>query len=409
MSDLENIKVIDGGICAVDGVNAAGTREGKYGLAVIEAKDSAAAAVFTKNKVVAAPVMHTKEMMKGGKLSLIVVNSGNANCFTGQDGIDDCNRIVEFASGLTGIPSNEIVTASTGVIGRRMTMDIILPLIEEAVPKVEHSAEASTDAAKSIMTTDTYHKEFAVEVDIDGEKVTVGGITKGVGMIAPNMGTMLGFIATDAVIESDMLDVALRKAVGKSFNMIVVDGDTSTNDTAILMANGKSGVDVVNDGVIDSRFQKALDFVCISLAKMMAHDGEGASKFIECKVIGALNDEDAIKASKSVISSSLVKSAIFGGDPNWGRIAAAVGYADVEMDQDKISISVSDDEITVDLVKEGEILAFEGTENLALAEKVMQNENVNILVNLYQGEAEATAWGCDLTYDYVKINAEYTT
>ncbi len=166
MSDLENIKVIDGGICAVDGVNAAGTREGKYGLAVIEAKDSAAAAVFTKNKVVAAPVMHTKEMMKGGKLSLIVVNSGNANCFTGQDGIDDCNRIVEFASGLTGIPSNEIVTASTGVIGRRMPMDIILPLIEEAVPKVEHSAEASTDAAKSIMTTDTYHKEFAVEVDI---------------------------------------------------------------------------------------------------------------------------------------------------------------------------------------------------------------------------------------------------
>ena len=290
MSDLENIKVIDGGICAVDGVNAAGTREGKYGLAVIEAKDSAAAAVFTKNKVVAAPVMHTKEMMKGGKLSLIVVNSGNANCFTGQDGIDDCNRIVEFASGLTGIPSNEIVTASTGVIGRRMPMDIILPLIEEAVPKVEHSAEASTDAAKSIMTTDTYHKEFAVEVDIDGEKVTVGGITKGVGMIAPNMGTMLGFIATDAVIESDMLDVALRKAVGKSFNMIVVDGDTSTNDTAILMANGKSGVDVVKDGEIDSRFQEALEYVAVSLAKMMAHDGEGATKFIECKVIGALNE-----------------------------------------------------------------------------------------------------------------------
>ena len=372
MSDLENIKVIDGGICAVEGVGAAGTREGKYGLAVIEAKDSAAAAVFTKNKVVAAPVMHTKEMMKGGKLSLIVVNSGNANCFTGQDGIDDCNRIVEFASGLTGIPSNEIVTASTGVIGRRMPMDIILPLIEEAVPKVEHSAEASTDAAKS-------------------------------------MGTMLGFIATDAVIESDMLDVALRKAVDKSFNMIVVDGDTSTNDTAILMANGKSGVDVVKDGEIDSRFQEALEYVAVSLAKMMAHDGEGATKFIECKVIGALNDEDAIKASKSVISSSLVKSAIFGGDPNWGRIAAAVGYADVEMDQDMISISVSDDEISVDLVKEGEILAFDGTENLSLAEKVMQNENVNILVNLYQGDSEATAWGCDLTYDYVKINAEYTT
>ncbi len=409
MSNLEDINIIEGGICAVDGVKAAGTREGKYGLAIIENINSNAAAVFTKNKVVAAPVLHTKEMIKGGKVSLIVVNSGNANCFTGRDGIDDCNKIVEFASDLTDIPSSEIVTASTGVIGRRMPMDIILPLVEKASTKLEHSIESSTDAAKSIMTTDTYHKEFAVEVEIKGKKVTIGGITKGVGMIAPNMGTMLAFIATDVEIAPDKLNIALKEAVNKSFNMIVVDGDTSTNDTAILMANGKSGVDVAENGEIDSKFQQALDFVCINLSKMMAHDGEGASKFIECKVKGASSQEDAIKASKSVISSSLVKSAIFGGDPNWGRIAAAVGYADVEMDQENISISLTDDEGSVDLVKEGEILAFEGTENLALAEKLMQNKNVNILINLYQGDFEATAWGCDLTYDYVKINAEYTT
>lgn len=407
---MSNIDIIKGGICAVEGVRAAGTREGKYGLTVIESKDSNASAVFTSNNVVAAPVIHTKEMIKGGKVSLVVANSGNANCFTGEDGIADCEKTIEFASGLTDIPSDEIATASTGVIGRKMPMDIILPLVEESISKLDNSLQSSTDAAKSLMTTDTYHKEFAVETTVNGKKVTIGGITKGVGMIAPNMGTMLCFLATDAVISSEMINKALKSAVNKSFNMIVVDGDESTNDMAILMANGKSGVEVAENGIVNEDFQEALDFLCISLAKMMAHDGEGATKFIECKVQGAISQEDAILASKSVISSSLVKSAIFGGDPNWGRIVAAVGYSGCAMDQNMISVSVSDDNANeAILVDQGKILAFEGTDELKEAEKIMQEKTVNILVDLFQGDATATAWGCDLTYDYVKINAEYTT
>lgn len=407
---MSNIDIIKGGICAVEGVRAAGTREGKYGLAVIESKDSNASAVFTSNNVVAAPVIHTKEMIKGGKVSLVVANSGNANCFTGEDGIADCDKTIEFASGLTDIPSDEIATASTGVIGRKMPMDIILPLVEESISKLDNSLQSSTDAAKSLMTTDTYHKEFAVETTVNGKKVTIGGITKGVGMIAPNMGTMLCFLATDAVISSEMINKALKSAVNKSFNMIVVDGDESTNDMAILMANGKSGVEVAENGIINENFQDALDFLCISLAKMMARDGEGATKFIECKVQGAASQDDAILASKSVISSSLVKSAIFGGDPNWGRIVAAVGYSGCAMDQNMISVSVSDENANeAILVDQGKILAFEGTDELKEAEKIMQEKTVNILVDLFQGDATATAWGCDLTYDYVKINAEYTT
>lgn len=407
---MSNIDIIKGGICAVEGVRAAGTREGKYGLTVIESKDSNASAVFTSNNVVAAPVIHTKEMIKGGKVSLVVANSGNANCFTGEDGIADCDKTIEFASGLTDIPSDEIATASTGVIGRKMPMDIILPLVEESISKLDNSLQSSTDAAKSLMTTDTYHKEFAVETTVNGKKVTIGGITKGVGMIAPNMGTMLCFLATDAVISSEMINKALKSAVNKSFNMIVVDGDESTNDMAILMANGKSGVEVAENGIVNEDFQDALDFLCISLAKMMARDGEGATKFIECKVQGAISQEDAILASKSVISSSLVKSAIFGGDPNWGRIVAAVGYSGCAMDQNMISVSVSDDNANeAILVDQGKILAFEGTDELKEAEKIMQEKTVNILVDLFQGDATATAWGCDLTYDYVKINAEYTT
>ena len=407
---MSNIKIINGGICAVEDVKAAGSRVGKYGLAVIESKNSTASGVFTSNKVVAAPVIHTREMIKGGKLSLVVVNSGNANCFTGEEGIADCVKTIEFASELTGVPVDEIATASTGVIGRKMPMDTILPLVEESISKLENSPENSTEAAKSLMTTDTYHKEFAVEVALEEGTVKIGGITKGVGMIAPNMGTMLCFLATDAVISSEDINKALKEAVNKSFNMIVVDGDESTNDMALLMANGKSGVEVAKDGVIDENFQEALNFICISLAKMMARDGEGATKFIECKVNGAKSDEDAIKASKSVISSSLVKSAIFGGDPNWGRIVAAVGYSGCEMDQTMITIALSDDNGNESiLVNKGEILAFDGTESLKKAEEIMQEKHVNILVDLYQGNSTATAWGCDLTYDYVKINAEYTT
>ena len=307
-------------------------------------------------------------------------------------------------------PKEEIAIASTGVIGRKMPMDIIEDVAYNTLSKLDDNPENSLDAAKAIMTTDTVPKEFAVEITLDNNEIVhIGGITKGTGMIAPNMGTMLCFLATDAVIDGSSIKKALKIAVEDSFNMIVVDGDESTNDTALLMANGSSNVDVVNNGEIDKNFQEGLNYICKMLAQKQVRDGEGASKFIEANVCGASSVEDAKKAAKSIISSSLFKAAVFGGDPNWGRIVCAVGYADVEMNQDTISVALSNKEDSVDLVKEGEILAFEGTDNLKIAEEIMCGEEIIVNVDLNSGDKSATAWGCDLTYDYVKINAEYTT
>ena len=260
------------------------------------------------------------------------------------------------------------------------------------------------------MTTDTFPKECALEVTLtSGETVKIAGITKGSGMIAPNMGTMLSFIVTDAVIPADEIKKALKASADISFNMIVVDGDESTNDTCLMMANGASGVEVVKDGEMDSNFQEALNYLCIDLAKKMARDGEGATKFIEANVCNARNDEDARLAAKSIISSSLFKSAVFGGDPNWGRIVSAIGYSGCDLNPDIVTISIADDTDDVDLVKNGEILAFEDTPYLERAEKIMQSKNITVNIDMDLGDGEATAWGCDLTYDYVKINAEYTT
>ena len=280
----------------------------------------------------------------------------------------------------------------------------------ESLSKLGDEPENSLAAAKTIMTTDTFPKECAVEVTLNnGETVRIAGITKGSGMIAPNMGTMLSFIVTDAVIPADEIKKALKKAANISFNMIVVDGDESTNDTCLMMANGASGVDVVNNGELDSNFQEALNYLCIDLAKKMARDGEGATKFIEANVYNAKTDDDARLAAKSIISSSLFKSAVFGGDPNWGRIVSAIGYSGCDLNPDIVTISSADDVDDVDLVKHGEILAFEDTPYLERAEKIMQSKNVTVNIDMDLGEGEATAWGCDLTYDYVKINAEYTT
>ncbi|PWB86601.1 arginine biosynthesis bifunctional protein ArgJ [Methanobrevibacter woesei] len=404
------IKDISGGLCAVNGVKVAGSRNGKYGVAIIDCPNSVASAVFTTNKVSAAPVKYTKEVIKNGKISAVFVNSGNANCFTGQQGIEDCKYLVNLISKDLNYPKEEIAIASTGVIGRKMPMDIIEDVAYNALSNLDNNPENSLDAAKAIMTTDTVPKEFAVEITLDNNEIVhIGGITKGTGMIAPNMGTMLCFLATDAVIDGSSIKKALKIAVEDSFNMIVVDGDESTNDTALLMANGSSNVDVVNNGEIDKNFQEGLNYICKMLAQKQVRDGEGASKFIEANVCGASSIEDAKKAAKSIISSSLFKAAVFGGDPNWGRIVCAVGYADVEMNQDIISVALSNKEDSVDLVKEGEILAFEGTDNLKIAEEIMCGEEIIVNVDLNSGDKSATAWGCDLTYDYVKINAEYTT
>ncbi|MBE6492797.1 MAG: bifunctional ornithine acetyltransferase/N-acetylglutamate synthase [Methanobrevibacter sp.] len=407
---MDFIKYLDGGFSVIENLEVSGAREGKYGVTIIVSRNSTASAVFTSNKVVAAPVKYTKNVVKKGIVSAIFVNSGNANCFTGEQGLKDCETLVELLSRDLEIPKEEIAISSTGVIGREMPIDIISKVAYESISNLGSEPENSLAAARAIMTTDTFPKECALEVTLTtGETVKIAGITKGSGMIAPNMGTMLSYIVSDAVIPANEINNALKKAADISFNMIVVDGDESTNDTCLMLANGASGVEVVKDGKIDPNFQEALNCLCIDLAKKMARDGEGATKFIEANVCGARNLEDARLAAKSIISSSLFKSAVFGGDPNWGRIVSAIGYSGCDLNPDIVTISVADDEDDVDLVRKGEILAFEDTPYLERAEKIMQSKNVIVNIDMDLGDGCATAWGCDLTYDYVKINAEYTT
>jgi glutamate N-acetyltransferase/amino-acid N-acetyltransferase len=407
---MEFIKELDGGFSVIENLEVSGAREGKFGVTVIVSRNSTASAVFTSNKVVAASVEYTKNVIKNGIVSAVFVNSGNANCFTGEQGFKDCETLVELVSRDLKIPKDEIAIASTGVIGREMPIDIISKVAYESLSKLGNKPENSLAAAKAIMTTDTFPKECAVEVTLTtGETVKIAGITKGSGMIAPNMGTMLSFIVTDAEISSEYINKALKQAADLSFNMIVVDGDESTNDTCLMMANGQSNVNVVNDGQVDPNFQEALNYLCINLAKKMARDGEGATKFLEANVYGAKDQNDAKLAAKSIISSSLFKSAVFGGDPNWGRIVSAIGYSGCDLNPDIVTIAIADDEDEVDLVRKGEILAFENTPYLERAEKIMQSKNVTVNIDMYLGDGQATAWGCDLTYDYVKINAEYTT
>ena len=407
---MNYIRNIDGGFSVIENLKVSGAREGKYGVSIILCPNSTASGVFTSNKVVAASVKYTKNVLKKGIVSAVFVNSGNANCFTGEQGLKDCETLVELVARDLKLPKDEIAISSTGVIGREMPIDTISKVAYESLSKLGNQPENSLAAAKAIMTTDTFPKECAVEVTLTtGEVVKIAGITKGSGMIAPNMGTMLSFIVTDAVIPAKEINNAIKQAADISFNMIVVDGDESTNDTCLLMANGASGVEVVKDGKIDENFQEALNYLCIDLAKKMARDGEGATKFIEANVCGAKDLNDARLAAKSIISSSLFKSAVFGGDPNLGRIVSAIGYSGCDLNPDIVTIAIADDADEVDLVKNGEILAFEDTPYLERAEKIMQSKNVIVNIDLDLGDFEATAWGCDLTYDYVKINAEYTT
>ncbi len=407
---MSYIKEIDGGFSNIKNLKVSGAREGKYGVSIIYAPNSTVSGVFTTNKVVAAPVTYTKSIVEKGQISAIFVNSGNANCFTGQKGIEDCQSLVKFLSDKLNVSDDEIAICSTGVIGREMPMDIISKVANESISKLGSNADNSLEAAKAIMTTDTFPKENALEVTLTtGEIVKIAGISKGSGMIAPNMATMLAFIVTDAIIDQESIKEAIKTASDLSFNMIVVDGDESTNDTCLMLANGASDVNVVKDGKIDVNFQNALNQLCINLAKKMARDGEGASKFIETNVVGAKSYNDAKLAVKSVITSPLFKSAVFGGDPNWGRIVSAIGYSGCELNPDIVTIAIADENNEVDLVKKGEILAFENTSNLKCAEKIMQSKNIIVNIDLFLGDGEATGWGCDLTYDYVKINAEYTT
>jgi glutamate N-acetyltransferase/amino-acid N-acetyltransferase len=298
----------------------------------------------------------------------------------------------------------DVAVASTGIIGKKLHMEVITPLIKKAINNLENSNKASTYAAEAIMTTDTFSKEISVETELkNGKKVRIGGITKGSGMIAPNMGTMLSFITTDIDATPNELKIALKKAVESTFNMIVVDGDESTNDTVVLMTSGSSG------GSIDENFQEALEYVCSRLARMIATDGEGATKLIEVQLTGATTTKDARSAAKAVVSSSLVKTAVFGADPNWGRIIAAVGYSGADMDENSISICLGSDKKTVKIVDKGVVIVTEPSKDHEDAEEIMKENHIKIMIDIGLGDGLATAYGCDLSYEYVSINAEYST
>ncbi len=380
-------------ICAVEGVTAWGVKEGKYGLALIRASGNAAG-VFTSNRVRAAPVELMMERMHRGTLDAIVVNSGCANAYTGERGYRDAVEMCEIAGSALHLDPEAVGVASTGVIGRYLDLDRIRLQTGEVAKNLRRTGEAEDAAAHAIMTTDLFPKHAVVKT----ESFTVGGITKGSGMIAPNMGTMLAFIYTDAEMETPGLHGLLRQATRRTFNRIVVDGDTSTNDVAFCTATGEAGPVDQHD------LETALEEVCRRLAVQIARDGEGATKLLEVTVRGAPDEEAAAEVARTVIASPLVKTAIYGEDPNWGRVVAAAGRAGVEFDPYAVSLSVGRGGERTALVARGAIVA-----DLQRAKAAMHGDTVAFELDLAAGEGEATAWGCDLTEKYVEINGKYTT
>ncbi|MDK2973722.1 MAG: glutamate N-acetyltransferase / amino-acid N-acetyltransferase [Methanofollis sp.] len=380
-------------ICAVEGVEAAGIKEGKYGLAVIRASGTAAA-TFTSNLVSAAPVQLMRERMKAGRLEAIVVNSGCANACTGKQGYADAVAMGRIAARALGIEADRVGVASTGVIGRHLDLELIDRQCTEAAPLLARSAYAETAAARAIMTTDLAEKHALALAD----GFCVGGICKGSGMIAPNMGTMLAFIYTDAAIGAEDLQTSLRSAVRRSFNRVVVDGDESTNDCAFCTATGAAG------RVPKSDFDAALEACCVSLAQQIAADGEGATKLIEVRVMGAADEAAAEAVARTVVGSPLVKTAVYGEDPNWGRVIAAAGRAGVRFDPDAVSLTIGEGEAGTPLVRDGAIVS-----DLVRAKAAMHGRRVVFTLSIGEGDGAAAAWGCDLTERYVEINGKYTT
>jgi len=380
-------------ICGVEGVTAWGVKEGKFGLALIRA-DGDAAGVFTRNLMKAPPVRLMEERIARGTLSAVMANSGCANAYTGQRGYRDAVEMAEIGAGALHLAPEEVGVASTGVIGRYLDLPLIRDQCHRVAPHLSRSIEAEVRAARAIMTTDLTEKHALVR----HEQFSVGGITKGSGMIAPNMGTMLAFIYTDAEVPAPALKAALRTATRRTFNRIVVDGDTSTNDIALCIATGKAGK------VNPREFSIALEECCKSLAIQIAEDGEGASKLLEVTVRGAPGEEEAASVAKTVVASPLVKTAVYGADPNWGRVIAAAGRAGVAFDPDTVNLWMGDGSESLPLVRGGEIVV-----DLARAKVLMQGKKVVFTLDLGAGNGEATAWGCDLTEKYIEINGRYTT
>lgn len=403
-------KFIDGSVTAAKGFKASGIHCGirknksKRDIALIFCeKRCTAAAVYTTNLVQSSPITITRKNLADGYAQAVIVNSGNANTCN-ADGDLKAQKMCDLTAQALGISADDIIVGSTGVIGQ------ILPIepIEKAVPLLvaELSEDGASNAAEAIMTTDTVKKEAAVETTIGGKTVKIGGISKGSGMIHPNMATMLCFVTTDAAISAGMIQKAVKTAADNTFNMISIDGDTSTNDTLSVMASGLAGnEEIIAEGEDYDAFVEALTAVCRDLSKMMAKDGEGATKLLVCKVSGAKTEKDAKGVAKSVICSSLLKAAMFGADANWGRVLCAIGYSGCDVDVHKVDVSFASEKGTIDVCRNGAGIEF----SEELAKEILIRDEIDIIVSLNDGDAYAEAYGCDLTYDYVKINGDYRT
>ena len=404
------MKIINGGVCAAKGFKASGIHCGirknrtKKDLALITSDVVAnAAAVYTTNLVKGAPLIVTKQNLKDSKAQAIICNSGNANTCN-ANGIQIAGDMCDLVEQHTGINRNNVVVASTGVIGQPLNITPIKKGMPSLVEGLSYSG--SNSAANAIMTTDTCEKEIAVEFELSGKTCKIGGIAKGSGMIHPNMATMLVFITTDAAISSEMLKKALSSDIANTFNMLSVDGDTSTNDMVTVLANGLAGnpeITIENEDY--TQFMKALNTVTVNLCRVIAGDGEGATKLIECVVSGAKSHQTAKTVAKSVVCSSLLKAAMFGADANWGSVLCAIGYSGADVDVNKIDVSFASEKGEICVCKNGAGVDFSED----IAKKILLENEIEILVNLGSGEYSATAWGCDLTYDYVKINGDYRT
>ena len=396
----------DSGVTSPKGFCAGATHAGikkktKHGLdlgILFSEVPCIAAALFTSNRIKAAPVVLCQQRLQSGRASAIVVNSGCANACTGEQGLVDAKETADLAAKGIGVSSEDVLVASTGVIGQPLPMK----LIRAAIAHIALSADGGHELARAIMTTDTSPKETAVSVRAGESEFIIGGVAKGSGMIHPNLATMLCFLTTDAVVNIDFLKLALRKAVDASFNMVSVDGDTSTNDTVLIMANGLAGGEPISPGSAQAdAFQQALEQVCIYLTKSIARDGEGATKLIEVTVSGASSEAEARLAARTIVSSPLVKTAIHGNDPNWGRIVAAAGRSGAEVVESNIDLYIGG----ISVVKGGRPLPFSKQKVV----RILKGSEVPISLNLNLGTAKATAWGCDLSEEYVTINSQYTT
>lgn len=403
---------IDGGVTSPKGFKAAGTRagirEGKTNkdMAMLYSEVPAVAAgTFTKNVVKAAPVLWDKKLVETvGKAQAVVVNSGIANACTGDAGYEDVKKTAELAGQALGIDGSQVLVASTGVIGFTLPMDVIAAGIDKLKDILSDSREAAIDAATAILTTDTHKKEIAYEFEVGGKKAYIGAMCKGSGMIHPNMGTMLGFITTDVAIDETLLSKALKSTIDDTFNMVSVDGDTSTNDTVVVLANGLAGNEMITEENADyETFKEVLNAVNTFLAKQIAADGEGATRLFQVDVVGAPDKETAKVLAKSIVTSNLTKCAIYGKDANWGRILCAMGYSGAQFDPYKVDIMISSEKGEMKLVENGKATAFDEEK----ATEILSPDVVIATADIKLGDAKATAWGCDLTYDYVKINADY--